>query len=103
MRFYTGTAVPAPYRGRILVAEHGSWNRSERSGYRISLVRLEGSRVASYETFAEGWSSGGDVWGRPVDLEVLPDGSLLVSDDHAGAIYCVSYAQVRQVRRRLGR
>ena len=101
MRFYTGRLFPAEYRGQILVAEHGSWNRSERIGYRVSLVRLEGDRVAAYEPFAEGWLADGEVWGRPVDLEVLPDGSLLVSDDHAGAIYRIGFRQVRPVRRRL--
>jgi glucose/arabinose dehydrogenase len=103
MRFYTGKAFPSAYRGQIIVAEHGSWNRSERIGYRLSLVRLDGGRVTAYETFAEGWLSGGEVWGRPVDVEVLPDGSLLVSDDHGGAIYRITYTQVRPVRRRLGR
>jgi glucose/arabinose dehydrogenase len=102
MRFYTGKAFPASYRGQILVAEHGSWNRSERAGYRVSLVRLDGDRAVSYEPFAQGWLENGEVWGRPVDLEVLPDGSVLVSDDHAGAIYRIAYPQVRPVRRRLG-
>jgi glucose/arabinose dehydrogenase len=102
MRFYTGKAFPASYRGQILVAEHGSWNRSERAGYRVSLVRLDGDRVVSYEPFAQGWLQDGEVWGRPVDLEVLPDGSVLVSDDHAGAIYRIAHPQVRPVRRRLG-
>ena len=91
MRFYTGTMFPPPYRGRIFIAEHGSWNRSELTGYRVTMVRLEGNRAVAYETFAEGWLAGGAVWGRPVDLEVLPDGSLLVSDDLAGAIYRISY------------
>ena len=103
MRFYTGKAFPAAYHGQILVAEHGSWNRSERVGYRLALVRLEGSRVIGHETFVEGWKSGDEVWGRPVDLEVLPDGSLLVSDDHAGAIYRIGYAKPHPVRKRLGR
>jgi len=102
MRFYTGKSFPAAYHNQVLIAEHGSWNRSERVGYRVSLARLEGSRVTAYETFAEGWLSGGEAWGRPVDLEVLPDGSLLVSDDQAGAIYRITYGQVRPVRRRLG-
>ena len=103
MRFYTGKSFPALYRDQVLIAEHGSWNRSERSGYRISLVRLEGTNVTGYETFADGWLASGEVWGRPVDLEVMPDGSLLISDDHAGAIYRITYGQVRPVRRRLGR
>ena len=92
MRFYTGTMFPEAYRGQIFIAEHGSWNRSSRIGYRISLVRLDGNRAVSYETFAEGWLTDGSVWGRPVDVLVMPDGALLVSDDHAGAIYRISWA-----------
>lgn len=92
MRFYTGTMFPAVYRGQIFIAEHGSWNRSKKIGYRITLVRLEGERPVSYEVFAEGWLGGDDVWGRPVDVLVMPDGALLVSDDEADAIYRISYA-----------
>jgi glucose/arabinose dehydrogenase len=91
MRFYTGTMFPAEYRNQIFIAEHGSWNRSEPIGYRLTLVRLEGNRAVSYEVFAEGWQSDGTAWGRPVDLQLMPDGSLLVSDDKAGAIYRISY------------
>lgn len=91
MRFYTGAMFPAAYRNQIFIAEHGSWNRSEPTGYRITLVRLKGNRAVSYEVFAEGWLRSGNAWGRPVDLQVMPDGSLLVSDDHAGAIYRISY------------
>jgi glucose/arabinose dehydrogenase len=82
---------PPEYRNQIFIAEHGSWNRSEPVGYRISLVRLAGGRAASYEPFAQGWRDGRTVHGRPVDLEQMPDGSLLVSDDHAGRIYRISY------------
>ena len=91
MRFYTGTMFPAEYRNQIFIAEHGSWNRSRKIGYRVSLVRLEGSKVVSYEPFAQGWLQGESAWGRPVDLEVMPDGALLVSDDHAGVVYRISY------------
>ena len=93
MRFYTGAMFPEPYRGQIFIAEHGSWNRSEPIGYRVTLVRLQGDRAVSYETFAEGWlqKGKGEAWGRPVDVEVLADGSLLVSDDEAGAIYRITY------------
>ncbi len=91
MRFYTGQMFPSEYRNQIFIAEHGSWNRSQKIGYRVMLVRLEGNRAVSYEVFAEGWLEGESVWGRPVDVEVLPDGSLLVSDDHAGAIYRITY------------
>jgi glucose/arabinose dehydrogenase len=91
MRFYTGRQFPAAYRNRILIAEHGSWNRSKKIGYRVSMVTLEGTRAVRYETFASGWLQDESVWGRPADVLVLPDGSLLVSDDHAGAIYRIRY------------
>ena len=92
MRFYTGTSFPAEYRDNIFVAEHGSWNRSKKIGYRIARVVVEGGRIARHEPFAEGWlESDQSVSGRPVDLEVLPDGSLLVSDDTAGVIYRIAY------------
>jgi glucose/arabinose dehydrogenase len=92
MRFYGGTSFPPAFRGQIFIAEHGSWNRSRAIGYRVTLVRLKDGRASSYETFAEGWLASGGPWGRPVDLEVLPDGSMLVSDDHGGAIYRIRYA-----------
>jgi len=91
MRFYTGTMFPKEYRGQIFIAEHGSWNRSEAIGYRVTLVRLKGNQAVSYEVFAEGWMRAGAAWGRPVDLQVMPDGSLLVSDDKAGAVYRIYY------------
>jgi glucose/arabinose dehydrogenase len=94
LRFYAGQQFPAEYRGQLIVAEHGSWNRSQKSGYRLALVRVDANqRVTSYETFAEGWLDGNsqDVWGRPVDVQPLPDGSLLVSDDKANVIYRISY------------
>jgi glucose/arabinose dehydrogenase len=91
MRFYSGTAFPVRYRNAAFIAEHGSWNRSRKDGYRVSVVRLEGNRALSYEPFVSGWLQGESAWGRPADVLVMPDGSLLVSDDHAGAIYRVSY------------
>jgi glucose/arabinose dehydrogenase len=91
MRFYTGTMFPEAYRQQIFIAEHGSWNRSTPIGYRVMLVRLEGDRAVSYEPFAEGWLQGSRAWGRPVDLLLLPDGSLLVSDDRADVIYRIRY------------
>ena len=91
MRFYTGTQFPAEYRNNIFIAEHGSWNRSRKIGYRVARVVVEGGRVVKHEAFAEGWLQGESAWGRPVDVEVMPDGSLLVSDDRAGAIYRITY------------
>ena len=91
MRFYTGESFPAEYRNNIFVAEHGSWNRSRKIGYRIARVVVEGGRAVKHEVFAEGWLQGESAWGRPVDLEVMPDGSLLVSDDSAGVIYRIAY------------
>jgi glucose/arabinose dehydrogenase len=91
MRFYRGRLFPPEYRGAIFIAEHGSWNRTTPIGYRISVVRPEGKGPATYETFAQGWLSGGSAWGRPVDVQELPDGSLLVSDDRAGVVYRITY------------
>lgn len=91
MRFYDGRLFPDPWRGRIFIAEHGSWNRLPPFGYRITTARLEGNRVAGYEVFAEGWLDGVLAWGRPVDVQVMPDGALLVSDDKAGANYRIGY------------
>jgi glucose/arabinose dehydrogenase len=92
LEFYTGTMFPEQYRNQIFIAEHGSWNRSTPIGYRITLVRLEGNKPVSYEPFAEGWLQGGAATGRPVDIELLPDGSMLVSDDYANVIYRISYS-----------
>jgi glucose/arabinose dehydrogenase len=90
MRFYTGGMFPPEYRNRIFIAEHGSWNRSKRSGYRI--VSVDNSRQPPRsEVFAEGWLDGQTYWGRPVDVQVMPDGSLLISDDEAGALYRITY------------
>ena len=93
MRFYNGSQFPPEYRNSIFIAEHGSWNRSKKIGYRIKRVTLTGGRVSGQEVFAEGWLQGESVSGRPVDIETMPDGSILVSDDHAGAIYRISYAR----------
>jgi glucose/arabinose dehydrogenase len=94
MRFYTGTQFPSAYRNQVFIAEHGSWNRSRKIGYRVTLVRLDADgKALSYEPFAEGWLDNGtqSVWGRPADVLVAPDGSLLVSDDTAGAVYRIRY------------
>ena len=92
VRFYTGTQFPAAYQNQAFVAQHGSWNRSTPIGYRIMLVKLNGDQVTGYEEFATGWlKPDGGVSGRPVDLQLLKDGSMLVSDDQEGAIYRISY------------
>ena len=93
VKFYTGMEFPVEYQGQIFIAEHGSWNRSKRIGYRVSLVRLRDGKAVGYEVFAEGWLQGNSVSGRPVDLLVLDDGSMLVSDDHAGKIYRIRYRE----------
>lgn len=91
MRFYTGHQFPVSYQNRIFIAEHGSWNRSSKLGYRVSMVTLAGNEAVKYEPFAEGWLRGNSAWGRPVDVIVAPDGALMVSDDKSGAIYRISY------------
>ena len=119
MRFYTGSMFPAEYKNNVFIAEHGSWNRAVPNGYKVIRVRLEGDKVVSQEDFATGWlpaqpkredpnlnytaradetadpsARGGkrlQAWGRPVDVLVMPDGALLVSDDSADAIYRIDY------------
>lgn len=91
IHFYTGDNFPAQYRNQVFIAEHGSWNRSTKIGYRITMVQIVDGKAAGYEEFAAGWLQGDSVSGRPVDLLELDDGSMLVSDDHAGVIYRISY------------
>lgn len=92
MKFYSATQFPAEYRGRVFIAEHGSWNRSKKTGYRISTVKIDANGEAiSYEPFVTGWLKDENFWGRPVDIVLAPDGSLLVSDDESGLIYRISY------------
>lgn len=88
MKFYSKKEFPEAYRGRLFIAEHGSWNRSEKSGYRIMTVDVdERGNASNYSVFAEGWLQGERAWGRPVDLLFLEDGRMLVSDDKAGVVY----------------
>lgn len=91
--FYTGEMFPSEYKNQALIAEHGSWNRSEKIGYRISLVSFDDDGNAlSYTPFIAGWlQSEEDIRGRPVSIVQLVDGSLLISDDHSGKIYRVTY------------
>lgn len=90
--FYDGRMFPAEYRGDAFIAQHGSWNRSSRVGYRILRVTFKNGKAVGKAPFIEGWLRPNQaVTGRPVDLEELPDGSLLISDDNAGVIYRVTY------------
>jgi glucose/arabinose dehydrogenase len=97
MRFYDGTQFPPAYRGNVFIAEHGSWNRTHKVGYQVARVPVDSAgRAGMPVPFVEGWlqvsASGAEsVWGRPADVLPLPDGSLLVSDDMAGAVYRIRY------------
>lgn len=96
LKFYTGNMFPEMYRNQIFIAEHGSWNRSKKIGYRVTLVKVDNNnRSLGYEVFADGWLDDATqrVWGRPVDVLVMPDGSMLVSDDHANVVYRITYQQ----------
>lgn len=91
MRFYTGKQFPAEYKNNIFIAEHGSWNRTVKTGYEVIRVVLDDKgNVLKKEPFVTGWIQKDDFWGRPADVQVIKDGSLLVSDDVAGAIFRVS-------------
>jgi glucose/arabinose dehydrogenase len=94
MKFYTGNQFPAEYADNLFIAEHGSWNRHQKNGYRIErvIVNADGSNP-SQEVFVSGFTDGKQVFGRPADIIVARDGSLLVSDDQAGAIYQISYSK----------
>lgn len=94
IEFYTGSMFPNGYKKQAFIAEHGSWNRSKKSGYQISMVSLGPDfKALSYAPFAEGWldKKSDEPWGRPVDIELMPDGSMLVSDDFADVIYRIYY------------
>jgi glucose/arabinose dehydrogenase len=91
IHFYTGSMFPADYKNRMFIAQRGSWNRTQKTGYRVMIVDYVPGNAPKYELFADGWVQGNQVWGRPVYLQEMKDGSLLISDDYAGAIYRVSY------------
>lgn len=91
MKFYTGEMFPEAYRSKIFIAEHGSWNREKPLGYRVTMVDVIDGKASNYQVFAEGWLERGDKWGRPSDILILPDGSMLVSDDHGDRIWRISY------------
>jgi len=92
MRFYTGSLFPEEYKHSIFIARHGSWNRSTPIGFDVTVAKLNENNVTSFTTFASGWlRPDNSVIGRPVDVQQMPDGALLVSDDYNGAIYRISY------------
>ncbi len=94
LKFYTGKMFPSEYNNQIIVAEHGSWNRSKKIGYNLTLVNVDAnSKVTGHSVFASGWMDDATqkVWGRPVDVLLLPDGSMLVSDDQANVVYRIVY------------
>jgi glucose/arabinose dehydrogenase len=96
MRFYQGGMFPATFKNNAIIAKHGSWNRSKKSGYEVVLAKIDAAgKVTGQEVFASGWLNPAtqDVWGRPVDVQELPDGSLLISDDMANCIYRVTYSK----------
>ncbi|MFD2585584.1 PQQ-dependent sugar dehydrogenase [Croceitalea marina] len=93
VKFNTGAMFPSKYKNMAFIAEHGSWNRSKKVGYKISLVTLDGNVAINYDTFLDGWldEENQEAFGRPVDLLFLKDGSMLISDDFGDAIYRVTY------------
>lgn len=91
MKFYTGTMFPERYRGEIFIAEHGSWNRTPKAGhtgYNITMVNPE---TGATTILIDGWLKNNVAWGRPTDILEMPDGSLLIADDHANVIYRLTY------------
>ena len=100
MRFYTGRMFPAEYRNAIFIARHGSWNKTKKIGGDVVVAKLNpNGTVKSVEPFLTGFLQNNAYIGRPVDVQVMKDGSLLVSDDHAGAVYRVTYSAERVAKR----
>jgi glucose/arabinose dehydrogenase len=96
MKFYNGTQFPPEYQHHIFMALHGSWNRSSKVGYEVMNVEINKDHVIDIKPFITGWLQGQQAWGRPVDTLILPDGSLLISDDFAGVIYRVKYTSMQK-------
>jgi len=98
LAFYFGSQFPARYRGSAFVAMHGSWNRAQRTGYKLVRIPVEkGKPTGAYEDFMTGFVTGnGDAWGRPTGVVVTKDGSLLVSDDGSGTVWRISYTGDRR-------
>jgi len=97
MRFYTGKMFPAEYQDNIFIAMHGSWDRSVKQGYNVTRVTVDANGNAKLVPFLEGFLTDAKadppMWGRPVDVLVMRDGALLVSDDYNGVVYRISYKQ----------
>lgn len=104
MRFYTGTMFPREYRNQIIIAQHGSWNRSQPIGYRVMVAKLDGRKMTSLEPLVDGFLKGvrgtptasrttGDATARPADVLQMPDGSLLISDDQGGRVFRLAYGR----------
>jgi glucose/arabinose dehydrogenase len=91
--FYTGSMFPPEYRNRIFLAQRGAWNKTQKIGFRLAMVTLRTGDVPRYESFAEGWLENNQPWGRPNYTLQMKDGSILLSDDYAGAIYRISYSR----------
>jgi glucose/arabinose dehydrogenase len=97
MRFYTGAMFPADYRNGMFIAMHGSWNRTHKQGYNVMHASVGRDGKVTLKPFLEGFlqdaKADPPMWGRPVDVLVMKDGALLVSDDYNGIVYRVSYAK----------
>jgi len=91
IHFYTGKQFPGSYKEQLFVAEHGSWNRTKKSGYKVAVANVEQGRITKYTPFITGFMHNETTFGRPVAFAQLNDGSLLISDDYANVIYRVSY------------
>ena len=95
MTFYTGDMFPARYRNQAFIALHGSWNRTPDAGHtgaKVVVAHIDGGQVTEVETLIEGWlGDDNQYWGRPVAIEQMPDGSVLITDDHGDRIYRLSY------------
>ena len=100
MKFYTGNQFPAKYKNQALIARHGSWNKSNKIGGDVVLVNIKKDGTAgTIEPFVTGFLENNTYVGRPVDVMVMKDGSVLISDDWNGAVWKVSYGNARTAGR----
>ena len=96
MAFYKGDMFPHKYKNNIIIAEHGSWNRTDEAGHTghmLTFATIQNGEVMSYEPFVTGFLQNNEAWGRPSDILELKDGSLLIADDEANAIYRLTYSE----------